>query len=181
MKGAARLRSAPILGAGSSVLSVALVLALVVAYVFAYVFAPLEGSRTWIVAVLVAVLAAIMAMPLVWVRRQGGSDRDRPMVDAALTVAVMLLTLVLGFSAIYVTLANESSANLPGLETRLDAVYFTVTTLATVGFGDITADSQSARIVVTVQMIFDLTVVAVAVRLILGVARERRQVHLAPP
>jgi hypothetical protein len=40
--------------------------------------------------------------------------------------------------------------------TRTDALYFTVTVFSTVGFGDITAASQSARLVVTAQMLLDL-------------------------
>ena len=46
---------------------------------------------------------------------------------------------------------NRSGTQIPGLETRLDSIYFTVTTLSTVGFGDIAAHSQGARAVVTVQ------------------------------
>ena len=39
---------------------------------------------------------------------------------------------------------------------RTDALYFTTSTFATVGFGDITPVSQLARGVVSVQMIADL-------------------------
>jgi hypothetical protein len=44
--------------------------------------------------------------------------------------------------------------------TRTDALYFTVTVFPTVGFGDITARSETARIVVTGQMIADLVIPA---------------------
>jgi hypothetical protein len=37
--------------------------------------------------------------------------------------------------------------------THTDGLYFTVTVFSTVGFGDITAKSQAARLVVTGQMI----------------------------
>ena len=46
----------------------------------------------------------------------------------------------------------------------------TVTVLATVGFGDITAKTDPARLVVTIQMVADLILIAVVVRLILGAA-----------
>jgi hypothetical protein len=48
-----------------------------------------------------------------------------------------------------------------------------VTTLSTVGFGDITASSDAARIVVTVQMIFDIVFIGFAVRVLTSVARRR--------
>jgi voltage-gated potassium channel len=40
--------------------------------------------------------------------------------------------------------------------TRTDALYFTVTVFSTVGFGDITAKSEAARVVVIVQMLADI-------------------------
>ncbi len=83
------------------------------------------------------------------------------------TQSGLVATVVVVLASVVVVLANEGD-NLPAIDTKVDAVYFTVTTLATVGFGDITPTSQSARLVVTVQMIFDLTVVAVAARLIFG-------------
>ena len=53
---------------------------------------------------------------------------------------------------------------------RTGALYFTVTVFSTVGFGDITPKTDPARIVAMVQMLSDLAVLAVVVRLILGAA-----------
>ena len=52
----------------------------------------------------------------------------------------------------------------------MTALYFTVTIFSTVGFGDITPKTDLARLVTTVQMLADLAVIAVVVRLILGTA-----------
>ena len=43
--------------------------------------------------------------------------------------------------------------------------------LSTVGFGDITAKTQAARLVVTGQMIADLVIFALAVKIIVGAVR----------
>ena len=56
-----------------------------------------------------------------------------------------------------VTWASPASFSTHQL-TRTDALYFTVTTFTTVGFGDIIPASQGARLVVTAQMILDLLV-----------------------
>ena len=54
---------------------------------------------------------------------------------------------------------------------RTAALYFAVTLFSTVGLGDIAPVSQAARAVVTIQMVADLIVIAVVVRLIFGAAR----------
>jgi len=58
---------------------------------------------------------------------------------------------------------------------KSSAIYFTVTVLATVGFGDITAVSQTARWVVTAQMIVDLTLVVALGRVLVTAARAGRE------
>jgi hypothetical protein len=59
--------------------------------------------------------------------------------------------------------------------TRTDALYFTVTVFSTVGFGDITAKTETARLVVTGQMIADLVILGLAIKIIVGAVRRGRQ------
>lgn len=90
----------------------------------------------------------------------------------ASTVPLFLLL----FAAIYVTMAQASPANFSTHRlTRTDALYFTVTTFSTVGYGDITAVSQSARLVVTAQMILDLLVLGLGIRVFVGAVQRGRQ------
>jgi hypothetical protein len=74
--------------------------------------------------------------------------------------------------------ADLSNFNVQSL-TRTDALYFTVTVFTTVGFGDIVATTQVARLVVTVQMILDLVVLGLGVRVFLGAVQRGRQQHTA--
>jgi hypothetical protein len=55
---------------------------------------------------------------------------------------------------------------------RTGALYFTMTTLATVGFGDIYARTDASRIVVMIQMVFNVAVIGASAKLILGAARR---------
>ena len=47
-----------------------------------------------------------------------------------------------------------------GVETRVDARYFALATLTTVGYGDVSAQGQVARAVVCGQLVFSIGVVA---------------------
>jgi uncharacterized membrane protein YtjA (UPF0391 family) len=63
--------------------------------------------------------------------------------------------------------------------TRVDALYLTVTVFSTVGFGDISAASQPARILVTIQMILNLIVLGAGVRLLTGAVKRGRESNAA--
>ena len=55
---------------------------------------------------------------------------------------------------------------------RSDAIYLTVTIFATVGFGDISAQTEAARLVVTAQMLLDLVVLGLGINVILGAVKR---------
>ena len=46
---------------------------------------------------------------------------------------------------------------------------------STVGFGDITAKTEAARLVVTGQIVADLIILGLAIKIILGAVSRRRQ------
>ena len=61
--------------------------------------------------------------------------------------------------------------------TRTDALYFTITVFATVGFGDIAPVAQWMRVVVSLQMVADLLVLGFVLRAVVdavGRARSRQ-------
>ena len=57
--------------------------------------------------------------------------------------------------------------------TKVNGLYFTVTVLSTVDFGDITALTDGTRIAVTLQMVVDLLIVGVLVKVIIGASASR--------
>jgi hypothetical protein len=58
---------------------------------------------------------------------------------------------------------------------RTDAMYFSATVFTTVGFGDIAAKSQAARIIVTFQMMLDLVIIGIVVRGVVSAIKTGRQ------
>ncbi len=85
-------------------------------------------------------------------------------------MATIIPLFLVVFAWIYLTMSASSAAAFGMHLTRTSALYFTVTVFSTVGFGDITPKTDPARIVAMVQMLADLAVLAVVVRLILGAA-----------
>ena len=88
-------------------------------------------------------------------------------IEALILIATMFLAV---FAAIYVM---ESTADPTSFSEKLDhfsAYYFALTILATVGFGDITPVTTSARATAMVQMGIDIAFIAVLVRIISSVA-----------
>ncbi|HZM55754.1 MAG TPA: potassium channel family protein [Acidimicrobiales bacterium] len=98
------------------------------------------------------------------------SGHDRPMLRAAVAMATIIPLFLILFAWIYLTMARAYPNAFGVPLSRSSALYFTVTVFSTVGFGDITPKTDVARLVVTVQMLADLAVVAVVIRLILGAA-----------
>ncbi|MEV7598001.1 potassium channel family protein [Kitasatospora sp. NPDC089797] len=76
-------------------------------------------------------------------------------------LAFLIWLAVTIFSTTYYVLGAHK-AEFAGLETRLDALYFTVVTLATVGYGDITPAGQAARLVVVLQIGYNFVFIAAA-------------------
>ncbi len=93
-----------------------------------------------------------------------------PMLRAGVAMAVVIPLFLLFFAWTYLTMSHANPATFHGTMDRTTALYFTVTVFSTVGFGDITPHTDLARIITTVQMLADLAVIAVVIRLILGAA-----------
>jgi hypothetical protein len=90
----------------------------------------------------------------------------------ALVVSVPLFLVM--FAAAYYLMGDAAPETFSEPLTRVDSMYFTVTVFATVGFGDITAVTQSARVVTTLQMMSGLVLVGLIARLIVAAVQEGR-------
>ena len=90
--------------------------------------------------------------------RRGETGRSAP------ALAMLLVLLVMAFSLTFYLVEVASPGQFVDLHTRTDALYFTLTTMATVGYGDIHAEGQLARALVGAVIAFDVVVVASLVR-----------------
>ena len=93
-------------------------------------------------------------------------------VEALLTAGPLFIVL---FATSHYVIGQLDPTGYTEPMTRLDALYFTVTTFATVGYGDISPASQIARLVALVQMVCGLVLVGVIAKLLFGIAQESDQ------
>lgn len=131
----------------------------------------LEGSTSAAVKLLIGFVAFCAVM--VWQLR-AISDSRNPGLRALQGMFLVLPLFLLLFASTYFVMGRSDEATFTAPLTRTDALYFTVTIFSTVGFGDISARSEPARLVVTVQMILDLIILGLGVRLILHAVQRGR-------
>jgi voltage-gated potassium channel len=126
-----------------------------------YFLVPVEPGTGGVDAVvrLAMVIAGVAALALVIGRLVLRLAQARPGTRSASLLVALFGGLVL-FALVDYMVAVAEPEQFVDLETKVDALYFAMSTLATVGYGDISASGQVARAVVTVQQLFNLAVIA---------------------
>jgi len=150
-------------------------LAITVVLIASYYLLPL--ARVTEVPLGLSLVVGLMALTVVGVLELRWVVRARhPGIRAVQALTTFAPLFLLLFSAMYFLMARTEAGSFgDSALTRTDALYFTVTVFATVGFGDITPASQAARLMVTAQMILDLIVLGLGVRVLLGAVERGRQ------
>jgi voltage-gated potassium channel len=151
----------------------------IVVLLVVYYAAPLDRPLTPATG-LVFVTALVLFGGAVVFEVRGILGSLRPRLRAIRALAVGLPLLLVLFASAYCTVAAQQTGAFTESLNRTDALYFTVTVFSTVGFGDISAVSELARILVTFQMVVGLLTVGVIAKVVLGavqVAETRRRVE----
>ncbi|MBQ0885610.1 two pore domain potassium channel family protein [Streptomyces sp. RM72] len=164
--------------------TVARAVSVAVGLVTAYYLLPLDERLTAGTSVLLVCGLLVVLVVFCWeVRAIARSPHPRLRAVEGLA-ATLVLFLVL-FAGSYYLLDRSAPGSFSEPLNRTDALYFTLTTFATVGFGDITARSQTGRVLTMVQMAGGLLLVGVAARVLAsavqaGLNRRRREPTAAP-
>jgi voltage-gated potassium channel len=95
-----------------------------------------------------------------------------PVMRAVETVAVLIPLYLLIFARIYLSSSLGDPSGFSQPLNDATALYFTVTVFASVGFGDIVAKTDSLRMLVTLQMVLNLVVFGLLIRLVASAARK---------
>jgi hypothetical protein len=137
-----------------------------------YVLVPVEeesGAR----AAAVTACVGIATILVVFGRQISRVSRSSRPVLAAVEALVLVFGLFLAFFALlYVSISTTDPAAFTQEIDKVAGLYFTMTILATVGFGDISAVSDMARVLVTLQMVLGMVLIGTAFKA-LGFSAKR--------
>jgi voltage-gated potassium channel len=139
-----------------------------------YYVLPLDRPFDFDTVIRLVVGLLVFTVVMVWGVRAIAGARY-PGVRAAETLGLVLPFFLVLFASTYFLMERAAAASFTQPLTRTDALYFTVTVFSTVGFGDITAKSEPARVVVTVQMLADLALLGVGLRVLLQAVQRGRE------
>ncbi|MGB7979457.1 MAG: ion channel [Candidatus Nanopelagicales bacterium] len=147
------------------------VLGILAAALVGYALVPVEGARGDRIAIGAAV--ALVLILIVFVRQYSRISRaGHPFVAAVEALAIVFGLFLSLFALMYVAISDGDPAAFTQPITKIAGFYFATTVLATVGFGDIAAASDAARVVVTVQMVVGMVLIGAAVK---GLAFSAKQ------
>jgi hypothetical protein len=146
-------------------------LATAVVVVVLYYVLPLDRLSDTNLVVKLAIGVALLAGMIAWQVRDIVRS-DYPAIRAVQSLAATTPVFLLLFASTYFVLSHDDTTMFTEPLTRSDSIYFTVTIFATVGFGDISAHTETARLLVTAQMLLDLIVLGLGIQVILGAVKR---------
>ncbi|MCL3837111.1 potassium channel family protein [Aeromicrobium duanguangcaii] len=137
----------------------------------AYWLVPLRSAGTEFtgLAVALVVFGAVAAVQVPLIVRA-----THPTIRAVEALSLVVPVFLVIFARTYLAASTNDPAAFNEPLTRTDALYFTVTCLATVGFGDIVPVTQPMRLLVTAQILLDLVLIGVVVKLFVSAVRWAR-------
>ena len=160
-----------------TVIAVALTWALLFGIYYVIPFTDLTSGESLVRLVLgIAAFAVVLAWQL---RRV--MHADLPVLRAIQALGGTIPLFLLTFAALYLSLSQASTTHFSEPLNHTGAIYLAITVFSTVGFGDITPESDLARIVLSIQMLLDLVVIGAVVRLLTTAAKTGRGDSASPP
>jgi len=113
------------------------------------VFGPEHPQLSWVSFAVALALVAVLLLRTLGQELLGVPGRP------GVVILLLSCSALVIFATGYLALARDPN-QFSGLQTRIDALYFTVITMSTVGYGDIYPHGQQARVVVMVQILYTL-------------------------
>ena len=135
-------------------------------------FAPDQPTKSAIYSIVMVIILIAVYGVYFWYQLRGVRRARYPTlraIEALILIAAMFLAV---FSIAYLLMSRANAGAFTEPLTGFSSYYFSLTVLATVGFGDITPVTTSARAVTMLQMALDLVFVAILLRVVMGTAKK---------
>ncbi|BAU83004.1 hypothetical protein SLA_2067 [Streptomyces laurentii] len=163
-------------------LSVLGTLARIIVVLAIYFLIPMDHAMSTATAIGLTLGVLGLGVVVAWQLREI-SHADYPVLRAVQALAFTLPLFILLFATAYFVMEHAQAASFNQPLSRLDAMYFAVTTFTTVGYGDIVPASSPARIVAVGQMVLDLVVLGFLIRMVAHAIKSAldRRPHETPP
>lgn len=142
---------------------------LVALYVLMPLEAPANGSAAVRLGLSVLLLVVVVSWQIVIVARS-----PYPRLRAVEAVSISFPLLIFLFASTYYAMDQAIPESFNEPISRIDAIYLTVTIFSTVGFGDLVATTEPARVAVTIQMIVNMALIGVVAKVLLGTVQHRQ-------
>ncbi len=164
---------------GAAAVAIVRAVSVAVGLVTAYYLLPLDERLTPGTAVLLVSGLLVVLLVFCWEVR-AITRSPHPRLRAVEGLAATLVLFLVLFAVSYYLLDRSEPGSFSEALNRTDALYFALTTFTTVGFGDITARSQTGRVLTMAQMAGGLLLVGVAARVLAsavqaGLSRRHRE------
>lgn len=135
-----------------------------------YFIAPFDRPWTPGTALTMLVCLVLLGTVVAWQARAVVRS-PHPRLRAAAVLVVSFPVLIVLFASAYLLVAGSRPDAFSERLDRVDALYFAMTVFSTVGFGDIAARTEQARVLVLVQMLVDFVYIGLLARAIVEAAR----------
>jgi F0F1-type ATP synthase assembly protein I len=156
--------------------SIAQIVIVVAVLLTGYLLVPVQADSAAVSAVAWAALLAFVSVVVVFLHQARRiTHAAYPLLAGAEALIILLAIFLIGFAFIYLVMSTSAPDTFSEPLNRTGALYFAITVLSTVGFGDITPKSDPSRWLVSAQMLIDIGLIAGALRLIFGIARKAEE------
>jgi voltage-gated potassium channel len=158
----------------AAVVAVARAIAVIAVFLLGYFTLPVDGfnadnpTAAWIrlVVVALAFLVVLGVQVRIVVRARA------PQIRAAEAVVECVVAFHCLFALLYLSMSTTDVAAFSEPLDRVDALYFTASSFATVGFGDIAPSTRLSRAVVTIQMLAGLGILMMIAKVTFYAAKQ---------
>jgi voltage-gated potassium channel len=131
-----------------------------------YALVPVDGRDAARVVIVLAGLGILMILAVFGWQVSRVARSTRPLVAAVEALALVFGMFVCLFGLLYVALSEGDPDAFSQDIAKVTGIYFTVTVLTTVGFGDIVPTTQTTQAVVTVQMLLGMILIGTAFKIL---------------